>query len=185
MEFTMSKIKWPTASASALITTPAFRLVGAAALIAGLAFVLAAPFCASAQAQTTGKSDVTISDLANAQGAKLRDEIAKAQGLPTQQDRVAVEAQAAVAAEAQLRMVKARPAPTRSSSTTVHGTYTARNGSRVIELTDGRNLFQAKVGAQYGEWIITDVTATGVTIASAVCKKKCRPDRAVSMGGTF
>lgn len=183
MEFTMSKIKLP----------PAFRLAGAAALIAGLAFVSvqaqAANIVQAANTPNTPNtpngSDVTIGDLANAQRAKLKDEIAKAQGLPTQQDRVAVEAQAAVAAEAQLRMVKARSAPTRSSFTTVHGTYTARNGSRVIELTDGRNLFQAKVGAQYGEWIITDVTATGVTIASAVCKKKCSPDRAVSMGGTF
>lgn len=162
----MSKTKLPPAVVHRLMTI---------AVIAGLAFAFSEPVLAQ-----TAAADITISDLANAQKAKLKDEIAKAQGLPTQQDRLTAEAQTAAA-----RTVKTRPVSVFVPSVAVHSVYTTLNGARVVELTDGRNLFSAKTGARYGKWIITDVTDAGVTLARAGCKKKCGAGRTVAVGGAF
>lgn len=172
MEFTMSKTN---------LQSVAFCRLRTSAVVAGLALA----FCTLASAQMPAPADVTINDLANAQKAKLKDEIAKAQGLPTQQDRVAAVAQAQAQSAAAVRDVKTRSAPAIVTSVTVYGAYTLSSGSRVVELTDGRNLFLAKTGSRYGKWVISEVTDASVKITLASCKTKCGAGRTVAIGGAF
>ena len=187
----MSKTKSQTASTT--LTVVAFsRLLTTTAVFAGLAL----SFSQLAQAQTvsqkfgqtvvspaasTDLGEITISDLANAQKLKLKDEILKAQGLPTQQERVAAKSQPAVVAKA----VKPLPTPVYEAPISVHAIYTIKKGDFIVELTDGRNLLNAKTGARFGNRVITDVTNAGVLVNRTDCKGKCDADRLVTVGGKF
>lgn len=181
----MSKTKSPTASTN--LTVVAFsRLLTTTAMGA----VLALSFSQFAPAQTVvplaapaDLGEITISDLANAQRLKLKDDISKAQGLPTQQERVAAQTQSVVIANA--KAVKPLPTPAYEVPISVHGIYTIKKGAFVVELTDGRNLLVARTGARFGNRLITDVTNAGVLVNRTDCKGKCDADRLVTVGGKF
>lgn len=147
---------------------------------AACVLALAALQSAGAIAQA---ADVTISDLAAAQKIRLNDEILKARGLPTLSEKQSADIQTAAAA-ASAKSLGTRSVPVRQSSFSVHGIYT-RGIDRVVELTDGRNLYVAKPGARYGSWTISTVNDLGVVIAKADCKKKCGRERQVVVGGSF
>lgn len=200
MEVTMSKIKQPAFAVLAVALFVASLPGAAIAQILSPAAVPArSPVSAQSSALTTPapvpapvavgspasrSTDITINDLANAQRAKLADEILKARGLPTQSERQTLDSQAAAAA-ATVRAAAPRPSQLTRSGIAVHGIYSRGSQGRIVELTDGRSLYEAKPGSKYGAWKVTEVNDLGVMIQRINCKKKCGPDRQVVVGGAF
>lgn len=111
----------------------------------------------------------TISELADAQRAKLRQTTAASLGVAT------------APAPAPVSVSRSVRAPIHRY--TVHSIFRIGNTQKA-EIVDGDVLLPVRTGSTVGNWRIEEVSAQGLMLAPRLCTQRCEFKR-VRLGGTF
>jgi len=131
-----------------------------------VAFAIAT-WAAAANAQTIG-------ELAEAQRAKLRQELAIKNAPP------------AVAPPKDAQVVSITPVVTEPPKLRVHALYRRGGGDWVAEVTNGFQLVKPLPGMVYGRYMLEKVDGEGLhlkRVASCARQKNCESNRLVRLGG--